>query len=213
MKQKYEPIETLIERFFDGLTTNEEERVLYTYFQSVGDDLPEHLQEYRDTFSWFHAGITGEVAEKAPVYPLPVVDVEAALEMKVEAPTIDARPPRKVWMRWAAVAASVLLAVAFYSIYTMEREEASELEGYIIRNGVKITDRDVISSELEATMQMALMQEAKAEQLFRQLYEADDEYMTAGQQMQQQYCQIISQFSDPVVREAVEKMLDIQCND
>ncbi len=207
MKQEYVPIETLIERFFDGTTTDEEERELYAFFRLAGDDLPEHLREYRDVFAWFDTGIAGEISDKAPLYPLPAVAMESKDEDR------KPRKPRKRWMRWTAVAASVLVAAAFYSLYTMDRADAVLLEGYVIRDGVKITDMDVIGSELEATMQMALMQEAKAEQLFRQLYEPDDGFVTAQQQVQQQYCQIISQFADPMVRAEVEDMLDVKCDE
>lgn len=227
MEQKYAPIETLIERFFEGTTSHEEERELYDFFLDAGDELPEHLQEYRGVFGWFDTGMAGEVAEKEPVYELPGVEskgVEGYKGLKDAWNQADERKlgkegaerrSRKVWMRWASVAASLVLAITVYSLYTMEKRRFDPLAGsYIIRNGVKITDMDEIRPELESTIQIALQQEARAQRLFDQLRDpATDEFLSAQEQMQQQYCQIISQFTDPLVREEVEKMLDIRCND
>jgi len=202
MKQKYAHIETLAERFFDGTTTNEEERELYAFFAG-SDPLPEHLQEYKGLFAWFDKGIAGEIEEKTPAFALPAP--------KGEEGKSEGRKIRNARMRWIAAAASGILAVASFSLYTMKRPDARQLEGYIIRNGVKITDMDRIRPELEATMRMAVMQETENEQLFGLLHEQEG-WFPAEAQVQQQYCRILSHYPDPVIRTEVEKMLNIECN-
>ena len=53
---------TLIERFFEGDTTLEEERWLYDYFRQT-KELPEELKEYRETFLDFDAIAFAETTE------------------------------------------------------------------------------------------------------------------------------------------------------
>ena len=42
--EEYKSIEDLLDRFFEGRTSNEEERVLYEFF--ARPDLPAHLERY-----------------------------------------------------------------------------------------------------------------------------------------------------------------------
>ena len=45
---EYTYIENLLERFFEGETSNAEERELYAFF--ARPDLPEHLKSYKPLF-------------------------------------------------------------------------------------------------------------------------------------------------------------------
>ncbi|MCD8135955.1 MAG: hypothetical protein LUH01_08405 [Parabacteroides gordonii] len=55
-KQKH--IEDLLERFFDGQTSNAEEQELYAFFNSPG--VPEALRSYQSVFAYFETGIKEE---------------------------------------------------------------------------------------------------------------------------------------------------------
>jgi len=46
--EEYKSIEDLLDRFFEGQTSNEEERVLYEFF--ARPDIPAHLERYREVF-------------------------------------------------------------------------------------------------------------------------------------------------------------------
>ena len=59
-KQKH--IEQLLERFFDGQTSNAEEQELYSFFNS--SDVPEALKSYQPVFGYFETGIREELNEK-----------------------------------------------------------------------------------------------------------------------------------------------------
>ena len=59
---EYIYIENLLERFFEGETTNAEEQELYAFF--ARPDLPEHLKNYRPVFGYFETGIAGEMEER-----------------------------------------------------------------------------------------------------------------------------------------------------
>lgn len=92
----YEQIKSLLDRYFEGETTLEEEAQLGDYF--AGIDVDDRLKAYQPLFTFFRA--------------------EAALE----APGIDmpaAKPPARLrrlpaYRRWAAIAASVMLALAVW---------------------------------------------------------------------------------------------------
>lgn len=47
--KEHEKIESLIERYYSGETSLEEEQQLQTFFE--GEDIPDHLKSYRDQFS------------------------------------------------------------------------------------------------------------------------------------------------------------------
>ena len=52
-------IDALLQRFLDGETTVDEERILEEYFSR--DDVPERLADYQTMFRWFADGMQGDV--------------------------------------------------------------------------------------------------------------------------------------------------------
>lgn len=52
-------IDALLQRFLDGETTVDEERILEEYFSR--DDVPERLADYQTMFRWFAGGMQGDV--------------------------------------------------------------------------------------------------------------------------------------------------------
>jgi hypothetical protein len=92
----YEQIKTLLDRYFEGETTLEEEAQLGAYFASA--DVDDRLKAYRPLFAFFRA----EAAVEAP-------------EMALPAATWPARLRRlSAYRRWAAVAASAAIALAVW---------------------------------------------------------------------------------------------------
>ena len=148
--KKHEHIERLIGRFLDGDTSNAEERELYAFF--AGGDIPEHLREYRELFAWFDGGLEQEIrSENTPAAP-------------------ERRPKHRfrIWATVAAVAATVALLLLIRPVSVPD--EFDPFEGsYIVRNGVKITDPEVIRSELEATLEYVRKDE---EEQFDRLFPA-----------------------------------------
>ena len=59
--EEYKSIEDLLDRFFEGRTSNEEERVLYEFF--ARPDIPAHLERYREVFGYFESGIALDFSE------------------------------------------------------------------------------------------------------------------------------------------------------
>jgi hypothetical protein len=135
-------IEKLIDRFFDGQTTNEEEQTLYAFFS--GDTAPPHLQKFKPLFAYFETGIKDEFNSPA----------------KQKAPFL----PKRKRLFWASIAASLLIAIASGVFYLSGDRETDPYEGsYIIRNGVKITDPEIVRPEIEETLFTVWLQQTEYE--------------------------------------------------
>jgi hypothetical protein len=131
-------IEELINRFFEGLTSNPEEKELYGFF--AGEDIPEHLYKYKPVFSYFESGIQNENQ--------PDSTWEISLQPK----------KKRIWV-WIGVAASLLVLLGLWVFHPKENQSFDPYEGsYIIRNGVKITDPKAIRPEIERSLYRVAMQ-------------------------------------------------------
>lgn len=135
---EYTYIEELIERFFEGDTSNAEEQKLYEFF--ARPDLPEHLEPYRKIFCYFESGIAAETAEP-------------------EAP----RPVRKnaFAKRWLFITVTVAASFLLLFVLNNRREAAEEFNpyagSYIIRNGV----RTEIPEDMARNLDKLIMQSEK----------------------------------------------------
>ena len=157
----------LLERFLDGDTTIAEEKNLYAYFSRA--DLPEEALKYREMFRWY-------------------ASLPALKSLSAEAPT-TAEPSTKrqsVRQRWIAVAASAailvgvlasLLHIGHHSPVVSE-PLLSSTSGYIIRNGVRITDPSVVLPAIENMERMLDIAAASVDEDFDRL-SADDQFTTS----------------------------------
>lgn len=131
MKQnKYIEIEELLERFFEGETTNAEEQELYEFFKRP--DLPEHLKPYKSAFDYFDTGIIREVNEKEGL----------------KVPTRKV-PFKRYFIAGLAIAASLLLLLVLTNQGDVKPEDFNPYAGsYIIHNGVRTEIPEDIAREL-----------------------------------------------------------------
>ena len=140
-----ERVKRLMERFFDGATSNAEERELYAYFRRP--DLPAEWLAYRDLFAYFEQGLT-----------------DAAL------PPVAATPGRlhRLWRRAMAVAAVAVALLATgatgWHHARMERWMHTYEGSYRIEHGRKITDLRDLRPYIEQSLASArqLRHEARA---------------------------------------------------
>ena len=116
-------IRTLTEKFFDGDTTLEEEQELYDFYRQ--DDIPDDLRPHQELFR----------------------DLAALGTLSQE---VRRTPPQRSARRWwlSAAAAVTLLIVGGAALYHFQRED--ECVAYIY--GERVTDRDVVLSEMQKTM-------------------------------------------------------------
>ncbi|MDR1676472.1 MAG: hypothetical protein LBR86_08410 [Tannerella sp.] len=191
---EYQEIEKLLERFFEGRTSGEEEQRLYRFFAQ--DALPEQWRRYRSLFGYF----------------------ETALAEECRLPDSNLRllpPPRRrrrmVWVGVAALLAGVLAGI----LLLKESTRFDPYEGsYIVRDGVHITDPKQIRPELEATVRDVMQQQEQQEQLLRTFDDPDsfDPALRLEQQIEALYCEMLNSIQDGEIRREAEKILDINCN-
>ena len=117
-------IRTLTDKFFEGDTTPEEEQELYDFYRQ--DDIPEDLRSNCELFRDLAA--LGSLAPSTVHHPLSTVH------------------HRRWWLAAAAVA--LLMIVGGTVLYHYQRED--ECVAYIY--GERVTNRDVVLSEMQKTM-------------------------------------------------------------
>ena len=124
-------IRTLTDKFFEGDTTPEEEQELYDFYRQ--DDIPEDLRSNCELFRDLAA--LGSLNPSTVHHPLSTVHHPLS--------TVH---HRRWWLAAAAVA--LLLIVGGTALYHYQRED--ECVAYIY--GERVTNRDVVLSEMQKTM-------------------------------------------------------------
>ncbi|MDR2056848.1 MAG: hypothetical protein LBP83_00910 [Dysgonamonadaceae bacterium] len=120
-------IETLIEKYFEGLTTLKEEEYLRAYFQK--ETVPAEWEAYKAMFRFFALEI-----EAGKTKPLPE------------------KKGRKVYLRWAGVAAAVCLLVYAGVKITFKDYQMQETSCAYI-NGKAYTNLELIRLEALKTLE------------------------------------------------------------
>lgn len=118
-----------VERFLDAETTLAEERELYAYFSRP--DLPEEARRYRSMFGWYEE-LTALESETAATPSRPVRIL-----------------PLRPW-QWAGIAAmiAILLGLGF-SMHRTVGQDDYIYASYMIRDGHKITDPELVRAEFD----------------------------------------------------------------
>ena len=193
MKQDYKVIEKLIEQFFEGQTSNEEERELYNFFSS--GNVPEHLLPYRQVFAYFETGIKEE-----PNY------------QKTE-PKPNQFLRNKNIKTWASIAASLLILISLGIYHFTQKKEFNPYEGsYIVRNGIKITDPKIVNPEIEKTLLLAQQQEKEFELLVKNLHELSmkDPFEQAEKEIKKQQSEWVEQVEDEIIRNELLEIFNLK---
>jgi len=130
-------IRTLVDRFFDGETTLDEEQQLYAYFRRLPAELPEDLLPLRDVF-----------LDLAAVQYVAVIQQQTE---QTERAGQTGQAKHRRWPRWAAAAAvALLVAGGAATLFTHGIEADDDFVAYIY--GQRTTDRSVVLSEMQKTM-------------------------------------------------------------
>ena len=161
----------LIERFFEGDTTLEEEHWLYNYFKQT-KDLPEELAAYRETFLGFDAIALTETDGGTT----DIANHEAPLT-NIEIPINSAPPKYHGWWRQVAGIAA-MMAVVFGGMWTYQSYQRFQLEkvyggSYMIVDGERIDNLREILPQIKQTLSLADAIETTSPTLFIDQAEKD----------------------------------------
>lgn len=139
MKAPISDISQLEQRYFDGLTTADEERQLRRYLLQH----PEGHDALRAVMGYVAVGRT--------------------LHSPVAVPSAAPRRRGVTLARWAAAAAAVVLLVAVGAAYIYNKEYSTVCVAYI--DGQKVTDRQAVLQTIDATIAMASPDKTVEDQL------------------------------------------------
>lgn len=152
-------IEELLKRFFNGDTSNEEEELLYSFFNS--GEVPDYLKRYISIFEYFESGI-----------------LEETKELKINERVFE---KKSLWNRWkvvVSVAAAILLLILASPLFLNNPNEYNIYEGsYIIQSGEKIYDIEQIKAEKEAIELKIAQKEKELNSLYHSANLKAQEYM------------------------------------
>lgn len=113
-----EKIDALLEKYFEGQTTVQEERVLQHFFQQK--NVPEKYKAEQAMFDYF-ATAKGNQTVRIPLY-------------------------RKLWVQSVAAAAVVILAFGIF-LQIPEGQKLLSGGSYVIKNGVVYSDPSIVHEE------------------------------------------------------------------
>jgi len=190
MKEKEEYIETLLERFFEGQTSNEEEQQLYLFFRQR--DIPEEFLRYQPVVKYFESGLA---EESDCLKPNSIGSFHV---------------PNRTKQRflWSSIAASFLICLGATFFLLNKADTFDPLEGsYIIRNGVRINDLELIRPELEATLQDILHQQEEWEQMYARFAEMESLDIRILIQIAENNQRLLEDIQDENIRKEVEELL------
>lgn len=137
-------IKNIIDLFLDGKTTIEQEQWLFEQFSRP--DLDPSLEPMRRMMGWFASGLTEPVA--SPV---------ATRQTEAEAKPARSRPHRFSLIRIASIAAMIAVIISIGVFLSTHNDSSPAVYGdsdgvytvcYLIRDGVKYTDPEVVLPEI-----------------------------------------------------------------
>ncbi|HHW80435.1 MAG TPA: hypothetical protein GX746_01870 [Bacteroidales bacterium] len=131
-------IDNLLNKYFEGDTSLEEERMLSTYFNQ--EDLPEHLKELTPMFTYIEdERVALEALEEIKgVSPAPT-------------PTIKRKPMLGRSLYISAVAAASIIALFF--LFSPGKSDSNGSESYAWINGKRITDKEDVKMFAEKSLE------------------------------------------------------------
>jgi hypothetical protein len=202
-QSKIECLKALIDRFFEGVTTNEEERELSILLSEK--DLPQELIRYRSLFAYFENELEQElckVKSSTDISDSEFIEITKASYKEIKLHrrlSINHRIGRRLLLTGTAALLLIFLSVSAYHIIANNSDDFDPYEGsFIVKNGVKITDLSQIRPELEATMEHVLYKEQKAEL----------EFLLMEYEQQSKYINFINSFPEGPAREEVIKTFE-----
>lgn len=132
-------IDELLNKYFEGETSCEEERRLRRFFTE--EEVPEHLQTYRPLFAYLEK----EVGKKTPTLHRKSID------------------RHRLFRLWSGIAAGLLLLFGLSELLFPVSAESGE--NYVIIDGTRYTDENLAKAKALEALQMASLTQEELNRL------------------------------------------------
>lgn len=187
-------ISRLIDRFMAGETSLEEEKLLYGYFART--DVPTEFEPYREMFRWYADLGETDCDSAASATEMQAADKPRSRRGKIFA---GFRPWHIAGI--AAMIAVVICTMFFFRPSTnidIPEEYLCYKGSYIIRDGKKITDLNIVVPEIIRTQQIVEESLHCPDDYF---IDADDAFINAAFDE--------SDLNDPIIQEFIDEMNEL----
>lgn len=141
-------IENLIQKFYDGKTSNAEEKELFAYFQQ--ENIPPELEEHKEIFLYMGNGFIEEIRQLPPS----TIGTERKKYMPV--------------LKWALSVAAVILLVFTIKSFLNQPDMTGYEGSYMIKNGKKIYDPELIKQEERWIWEMSAAKEKEIQEIYEE---------------------------------------------
>lgn len=203
-------IETLLEHFFEGDTSLAEEEELYAFFAKSA--LPERWQRYKPLFGFFTTGLAETATALSPRagWQNPISLPPAPL-----APVASSSPGKKKKripiFRIACACVAVFLSGLFiYPLLPSGNAAADPYAGsYLVRDGIRITDPELIRPEVEATLSRVALLEKEMKKKLRDGGTEKTASQAIDNQLKRVYIRLLAPYPEGFVRNEARKMLNV----
>lgn len=144
-------IQNLLDKYMDGVTSNEEEATLRKYFEEHAKDIPEEWESYRALFSYIGfeqmnlSQILKEEEEKEKDFEKKDIAKEI-IEKKEEGEISKKEASRNRWLKnfGTSVAAAAIIAFLIVGIQKIAQPQP---ECYAVIDGKVYTDQEFVHNE------------------------------------------------------------------
>lgn len=184
----------LIDRFMAGETSLEEEKLLYGYFART--DVPTEFEPYREMFRWY-----ADLGETDCDSTSSASEMQAADKPQSRCGKIFAgfRP-------WHIAGIAAMIAVVICTMFFFRPSTTIDIPeeylcykgSYIIRDGKKITDLNIVVPEIIRTQQIVEESLHCSDDYF---IDADDAFINAAFDE--------SDLNDPIIKEFIDEMNEL----
>ena len=162
MNDEIKRIQNLLDKYMDGVTSNEEEAMLRKYFEEHGNDIPEEWESYRALFSYIgleQMNLSRNLKEKETEEEIEKEDIledeeknipkkkgkEEETSPKKETFT-KKEASRRRWLKYFGTSVAAAAIIAFL-IVGIQKIAQPQPECYAVIDGKVYTDQEFVHNE------------------------------------------------------------------
>ena len=147
---EFKTIQDLLDKYMDGVTSNEEEATLRKYFEEHANDIPEEWESYRALFSYIGfeqmnlSQILKEEEEEKEIEKEDILEDEEKNIPKKEGKKEEASHNR--WLKYFGTSVAAAAIIAFL-IVGIQKIAQPQPECYAVIDGKVYTDQEFVHHE------------------------------------------------------------------